>query len=70
MYKNFNEIIKEVANKLNCSQQIVDEIVKNQFETVRQTIESPEPTEIRLKYIGTFKVRKASKLLIKNKEDE
>ena len=70
MYKNFNQIVKETATKLNLSIGVVEEIVKNQFECVRDAIEHEDDIEVRLKYLGSFKARKDSKLKerIKNKK--
>lgn len=54
MYKNFNEIVKEVAANNKLPINVVEEIVKNQFAYVKEIIESEVEESVKLKYIGTF----------------
>ncbi len=56
MYKNFNEIVKEVAKNNNLSIAIVEEVVKNQFGYAKEVIESEVEESVKLKYIGTLKL--------------
>lgn len=53
-----NKLIKEIAEKHNVPQALVEAIIKSQFKFVKQIIEKGECESIRLKYLGIFGVTK------------
>ena len=52
-----NDIIKQLAVRYNLSEELVNKIVRSQFEFVKDTMEVGELESVHLHYLGKFAIK-------------
>ena len=61
-----SKIIKELADRFNTDEEVIERVIRSQFEFVKDTIEQGEFQTVRLHHFGAFRAKPAKLAKIKD----